>query len=368
MRKVFHIMRTYGAHGGERQLEQMFAQPAPSVAEQFVFLYRDTECERLFRQRTQLLVHRLCAFAVRPRGAWAEMALLMLTLPWMQLRLLWLIARHRPEVCVVHGFQASLAAWPAAMLLHKRIGFAYFHRTTKSSAGRNPLFRLIYAPYRKLLGVSYAVKDSLAGLTPVSKLGVIENGVDTAPITQAQTGATRAEPPVIIAVGRLLSDKGQRLIIEAFASITTAQLWIVGDGEDHAHLTAMIGERSTIRLLGRRDDIPTLLAQATIFCHASPREGMSNAVLEAMAASLPSVVADAPGVSECHVDAITGFVVPRNAAAIAEKIALLLQDEALRKRMGDAAFVRVREQYSIAANRQKFLALYEELAGAPCAA
>ena len=365
---IFHVMRTYGNNGGERQLTQMFSQAAPGVSEQFVFLYNDVVCELLFSSKALLVFHRLWPWSVKPRGAWGEMVLLFPLLPWMQIRLLWLLLRHRPQVCIVHGFQASLVAWPAAMMSHKKIGFAYVHRTTKSSTGRHPLFGLIYTPYQKLIGVSQAVKASLTGLAENARLDALENGVDIAPIRQALTTTKRHIPPVIITVGRLLPHKGQELIIKAFEqckkTFPALELWIVGDGEHRPALEAAAQGIVSIKFLGRRDDIPQLLAQATLFCNASSWEGMSNAVLEAMAASLPSVVADAPGVSECHVNGVTGFIVERSAQALADKMTMLLRDSPLQQQMGEAAFKRVQENYSIQVNRQKYVALYAQLAGA----
>jgi glycosyltransferase involved in cell wall biosynthesis len=366
---VFHVMRTYGNHGGERQLAQMFAQPAPTVDEHFAFLYRDNNCEQLFASGAKLQFHRIWPFAVRPRySAWGEMALLLPLLPWMQLRLLGLLLWHRPQVCIVHGFQAALVAWPAAILLGGKTGFAYFHRIAKSYTGRHPLFRLIYAPYQKLIGVSLAVKASLSGLADASRLDALENGVDVERIRQALSTTKRHTPPVVIAIGRLLPHKGQLLIIEAFEAyrkeFPDMELWIVGNGEYRTDLEAAARKLgSSVQFLGRREDIPELLAAATIFCNASDWEGMSNAVLEAMAAGLPSVVTDAPGVTECHINNATGFVVERNVKALADKLAVLMHDPELRQRMGQAALQRVREKYSIQANRKKYISLYYQLAG-----
>ena len=119
-----------------------------------------------------------------------------------------------------------------------------------------------------------------------------------------------------------------------------------------------------MRFLGHRNDVPDLLRAATIFCHASSWEGMSNAVLEAMALGLASVVCDAPGVTECHVAGETGLVVDGDAGSIAAAIETLLNDPERRATMGAAAAKRIREHYSMEANRRRFLALYAELAGA----
>ena len=145
------------------------------------------------------------------------------------------------------------------------------------------------------------------------------------------------------------------------------ELWIVGDGPARGDLEAAaarsgIGDR--IRFWGYRNDVAPLLAAATLFVNASSWEGMSNAVLEAMALGLPSVVCDAPGVTECHVAGETGLVVPGDAGSIAAAVETLLSDPERRATMGAAAAKRIREHYSMEANRRRFLALYAELAGA----
>ena len=126
---------------------------------------------------------------------------------------------------------------------------------------------------------------------------------------------------------------------------------------------AKLGIADRVRFLGHRDDVPKLLRAATVFCHASSWEGMSNAVLEAMALGVPSVVCDAPGVSECHVAGETGLVVAGEAEAIAAAIESLLGDAERRTSLGEAARQRVRDHYSMESNRQRFLALYAQLTG-----
>jgi len=160
------------------------------------------------------------------------------------------------------------------------------------------------------------------------------------------------------------------LTIDAFVKCSQefpdAELWIVGEGESRADLekaTTRYGLGERIRFLGRREDVPELLASATLFVHASEWEGLSNAVLEAMAAGLPSVVVDAPGVTECHEDGRTGFVVSRTVEELAMRLAFLLRDPDLRERMGIAASKYVESRYSIRANREKYLDLYRQLAG-----
>jgi len=180
--------------------------------------------------------------------------------------------------------------------------------------------------------------------------------------------------PIIISVGRLLPHKRQAILIEAIAhlgpSFDSATLWIVGSGASRNALEQerqRLGVRERVVFWGHRADVPALLAQATIFANASSWEGMSNAVLEAMALGLPSVVADAPGVSECHVNGETGLIVSGASdqeltEQFSKALQTLLADPALQRRLGDSARARARERYSMEANRQRFLDAYRRIA------
>lgn len=367
---VVHVLRTYGVHGGERQLAQLFRVPKEGYRECFLFLYRDPDCETLYRQIGHLVLARLWPFPVRPRySPWLELVLLLPILPILQAKLIWFLVRNRCRACVVHGFQAALVAWPAAWIF-RGIGFAYIHRITKSTAGRNPVFRTIYTPFRVAAGVSRAVTDSLAGLVKPDRLLSLENGIDWRAVGDRAEQCRRERGPrtVISTVGRLLPHKGHDLILTGFAEVLAkhveCELWIIGDGTTLSGLKALaahLGIVEHVRFVGRSEDVPCLLGESHIYVHASEIEGMSNAVLEAMAAGLPSVVMDAPGVTECHVNGETGFVVPRSARALAEKIAELIEQPGLRDRLGAAARERVQRVYSIEANRTRYVELYRRL-------
>lgn len=369
-RYVLHVMRTYGVHGGERQLAQLFRVPKEGYRECFLFLYRDPDCEALYRQIGHLVLARLWPFPVRPRySPWLELVLLLPILPILQARLIWFLVRNRCRACVVHGFQAALVAWPAACIF-RSIGFAYIHRGTKSAAGHNPVFRAIYAPFRVAAGVSQAVTDSLAGLVKPDRLLPLENGIDWRVVGSRVEQCRRERGPctVISTVGRLLPHKGHDLILAGFAEVLAkhaeCELWIIGDGTTLSGLEALAVRMSIVehvRFVGRSEDVFCLLGKSHIYVHASEIEGMSNAVLEAMAAGLPSVVMDAPGVSECHVNGETGFVVSRSVDALAEKLANLVEQPELRKRLGIAAQARVQHTYSIEANRARYVELYRRL-------
>lgn len=371
--RVLHVMRTYGMHGGENQLAAYFAAgPDPGLKEAFAFIYRDEACRTLFLSRgANIPTHDLWSKELVPGSAWQEVLRLLPLLPIFQWRLARLLRKVEANVCVVHGVQAALVAWPIALLLGRRVRFLYVHRITKA-LGKGAWAKLLYGPFRLLAGNSKAVARSLEGLASPERIIALENGVDIKRLDARSTGGKQLPEnpgPIVIAVGRLLPHKRQALILEAIAVLisahTSVTLWIVGDGPERGplqELTHQLGLGNTVVFLGHRQDVPALLARATVFVNASAWEGMSNAVLEAMAVGLPSVVAEAPGVSECHINGETGLVVSGDALAIAAAIGRLLGDAYLQSKLGGRAREHARSHYSIEAARQRYLDVYRRLA------
>jgi glycosyltransferase involved in cell wall biosynthesis len=105
------------------------------------------------------------------------------------------------------------------------------------------------------------------------------------------------------------------------------------------------------------------LQGADVFLHSSSSEGISNAVLEAMACGLPVVTTDVGGMAEAVRDGVDGHVVaPRDVAAAAEALTRLAGDPEGRKRMGDSARERVRDRFDLAHQLDAFCELFTTLA------
>lgn len=369
--RALHLMRTYGKHGGEQQLSQLFgANQRAEVEETFAFVFKDPECATLFAQRAPQLAQVALWSRPQPTGsAWRELLRLIPRLPLLQWRYFRLVAGMRPNVCVVHGFQAALVAWPTACW-KRGVSHAYVHRITKGASRVAWAFRALYLPFRLVAGNSSAVMQSLAPYANARKLMALDNGIDLERFDRRRGELSAGEvlpnnADVVISVGRLLPYKGQDLLIDAVASLLPVyprlRLWIVGDGASRDGLERQVrslGIQAHVVFLGHRSDVPALLDRARLFANASSWEGMSNAVLEGMASGLPSVVADAPGVSECHVQGVTGLVVDRNPRALALGMAQLLEDPEGARRMAQAARERVEVHYSIAASRARYDHLY----------
>jgi colanic acid/amylovoran biosynthesis glycosyltransferase len=182
---------------------------------------------------------------------------------------------------------------------------------------------------------------------------------------------TPENPLRILSVGRLEWKKGYEFALQAIRMLVDRDIsvsyQIIGDG---GHRDALyfarhqLGLENFVEFCGSQPHGKVLqnLSQAEIFLHSAVSEGFCNAVLEAQAMSVPIVCTDADGLAENVANGVTGFVVPRrDPAAMAEKLALLAEDSALRLRMGKAGRVRVETHFQLHQQIESFEAFYESL-------
>jgi glycosyltransferase involved in cell wall biosynthesis len=166
------------------------------------------------------------------------------------------------------------------------------------------------------------------------------------------TLGTSLQRVVVIAVSRLVRSKGYAELVRAIAALPELELWVVGQrlesdrGDDMDAMFAASGLGPRLRRLGYRDDVAALLAAADIFVLPSYFEGLPMSVIEAMLCGLPVVASDIRGPREQVVDGLTGILVPpRQVEPLAEALARLAADPALRAAMGAAGRERARALY-----------------------
>ena len=161
--------------------------------------------------------------------------------------------------------------------------------------------------------------------------------------------------------------KGHITILKSIKIILKSHkvtLFIAGDGILKKTIQNEIKKlklEKNVILLGNIENIPSLLSKMDVFVNGSLWEGMSNAVLEAMCSGLPSVVVDAPGVTECHENFKTGFVVKNNSQLIAKMVIKLINDKNLRYEMGCSARKRIEKHFSMLNNRNQFKYIYKKM-------
>jgi glycosyltransferase involved in cell wall biosynthesis len=146
--------------------------------------------------------------------------------------------------------------------------------------------------------------------------------------------------PVVIVVARLVRHKGYPELLEAMRKVD-AELWVVGErlasdrGEDLEPLFITSGLGDRLRRLGHREDVAALLAAADVFALPSHFEGLPMSIIEAMLTGLPVVSTAIKGPREQVVHGVTGLLVPPGTVEpLAQALASLTRDPALRARMG----------------------------------
>jgi glycosyltransferase involved in cell wall biosynthesis len=220
----------------------------------------------------------------------------------------------------------------------------------------------------------------LAGIPP-SRFEVLYNCVDC---RRFAPGAQRADlrrtlgfaddELVILTVASLTPVKGHAALLEAAARVLAGTrlrlcfLWL-GEGGERARLEARVRELgigARVSLPGSCDGVPQYLAAADLFVLPSALEGMSNAILEAMASGLP-VVAHAVGGNPELVDhGRSGLLVPAgDPAALAAAIERLLHHDAERRAMGSAARRRAEQIFSLEAMLKRYADYYQNAVPIP---
>jgi glycosyltransferase involved in cell wall biosynthesis len=198
------------------------------------------------------------------------------------------------------------------------------------------------------------------------------SGVDTEKLKPLPEPPT---PPVTAAyVGRMLADKGVLTLIEAFSRVTKRgiklQLLLAGD-TDKENPGSLAPEQLRefaslygITWLGHVADIREVWARANFAVLASRREGLPKSLLEAAACGRAMVATDAPGCREIAIAGETALTVPvDDAAALADAMATLAGDAAMRERFAVNARALVERKFSAAAIGRETVALYKSLAG-----
>lgn len=207
-----------------------------------------------------------------------------------------------------------------------------------------PVLRRIWSNASVVTAISKEHQRLAHRFMPDLDIAIVLNGVDTSRFHPADAPQQISELN-IFCVGRLIDRKGQHHLLRAFTHLLancgcSLRLTLVGtgDAEDSLRrLASALGVVHAVTFAGfvAREEMPTVYRQADIFVLPSQNEGMSNALLEAMASGLPVVVTNTGGTAELVVEGTHGHVVPwGDVSALTEALAALVRDENTRRRMG----------------------------------
>lgn len=268
------------------------------------------------------------------------------------LRLSWFLRRERFDIVHTHDLWSNLLGVPAARLagtpaiVSSRRDLGHFDWY---QGKRRVWLRRIQNLSGALLANSTSIRDVLIaedGFAP-EKVRVIPNGVEVQKFCAGRDGRDTLFPGVgdaklIVLVGNMHTDvKGHPWLIASAPAVIRefpfTRFVLIGDGEQRGVFekqVAALGLAHNFLFLGRRSDIPELLACCDVAVLPSRAEGLPNAVLEYMAASLPTVVSRVGGNAELINDGVTGLVVPaEDSAALSAALLKLLREPTLARKM-----------------------------------
>jgi glycosyltransferase involved in cell wall biosynthesis len=288
-------------------------------------------------------------------------------------RLVRLVRARRFDVVHSHLFRSDLHALAAAELTGTPALISTEHSSgsrRKRSPAFGRLFRLTASRFDRIIAVSEQVAQHLRRWSGVDggRVVVIANGIDARAYRALPAGPAGGGERVVGFIGRFEPRKGVPTLIEAAAMLGrrrgNARFRLVGDGRGRREAEAQAaaaGLDGRIEFAGSRSDIPRTLGEFDVFVLPSYSEGLSIALLEAMAAGRPIVATAVGGTPEAIEHGRSGLLVgPGDAPALAGAIERLLDDPALARRLGENARQRVDERFTIEANAERVWALYHK--------
>jgi glycosyltransferase involved in cell wall biosynthesis len=252
-----------------------------------------------------------------------------------------------PVVFTAHGWQFAegIAAWQKYTVLAEETVLSRMTRRIITVSG-----------YDRDLALHYRLG------TP-RKVILVHNGMPW--LDRSVPGPGASATVRLVMVARFQEQKDHATLFAALERLEDLpwSLELIGDGPDLGRWQEWVASRgwgNRVRFSGQVLDVPNRLAAADVFVLASLWEGFPRSILEAMRAGLPVVVSDVGGVRESVLDGQTGYVVPaRDADALADRLADLMADGSLRRRLGDAGRVRFEDEFTFEAMLTKTLKVWE---------
>jgi glycosyltransferase involved in cell wall biosynthesis len=304
--------------------------------------------------------------------------------------------QYRPEVLQLLGtIRIGSIPWIWAL---KRLGIAALYSVTTASKVtrqtdgvdiRLARFRVLFNTMDCIVTNNRPLAEALREMGVVTRVEIIANGVDLERFSpSAEPEATTAlrgrlgigpDELMILAVGAVMPRKGSDLLINAWSRLNAehpnTHLVFVGPRHDSTEShhesfqdeidrrVAASGAPERIHFVGLTEDVPSYLRAADIFALPSKREGMPNAVLEAMACRKPVVMTPFEGLSDDLGHPGRQYLLTdHDLDALSRALLRLVEDRELRDSLAEQGWRWIRENMSLERSVARYAELYEELA------
>jgi glycosyltransferase involved in cell wall biosynthesis len=294
-------------------------------------------------------------------------------------KLLKVLRQGKVEILQTHLRHSNILGALAGMLAGIPV-VATLHSTHVQPNGRLYRLRFLAEQYilrlgaRRVIAVGRKIEEINRDRLVDKVMDIVPNPVQCFPSpSQEERRSIRQEIAgdqgkfLILTVGRLIPEKGLRDLLNAFAQVhekhSSGMLIVVGDGEILGELklqTASLGLVKDVRFVGARDDVPRLLSAGDVYVSSSYREGLSLAMLEAMAAGLP-ILATKVGDTEFLLNDGRGLMVsPRDVTALVNGMCYLIENPDRMKEIGCSARKFVEANYAPSQWMERLLGIYEQ--------
>jgi glycosyltransferase involved in cell wall biosynthesis len=241
------------------------------------------------------------------------------------------------------------------------------------------IFKIAARDCSKCVANCHAIKNNVIEQEklPDEKVSVIYNGLDFSPYMKPSNGDhLRSELGIdnSVHIVGMIADiyfeiKGQKYFLEAarkiLKKVSNVKFLLIGEGHlrrKYEEMAYKLGIEKNVFFLGKRSDIPGILSAFDVSVLCSTSEGLSNVIMESMAAGKPVVATNVGGNSEIVIDGVTGYLVPpADSDALATAVIALLQSPDKAKSMGVEGRRVVKEKFSLSEMVENYEKLYRDL-------
>jgi len=290
------------------------------------------------------------------------------------------LKEQRINIVHAHDLYTILLAVPAAKIAGCRVVVGRLDLVHWEGRGRRAALTISSRVADHVIANAAAVRAMLIEKEriPSDRISLIYNGIDLAEFDRrseqpalARLPETGRSPVAVLVANMVHSVKRQEDFLEALALARarcgSLQAFLVGDGPRRAELerlAARLGlNGGAVHFLGYRVDVPSVLRRATLGVLCSSKEGLSNAVIEGMAAHLPMVVTNAGGNPELVEHGKRGLVVGvQRPQELADAMLQLLENPGAARQMGEAGRKFVAEKMNLNRMLEAHDQLYQRLA------
>lgn len=356
--RILYVIDDLGPGGAERRFVQLIKRLNPQSFETMVVLLTDiVHYEEIYGLETEVVK--------LDRRVKKD--------PLIFFRLFAVCRRWKPDVVHSWGSMSAVYAGPVAKMLRVKLINAMIAGAPARLTANQRIRRMFTFPLSDIIQ-----SNSYAGLeaydVPQKKRSMIHNGFDFARMSALkEPDAVRAELGVrtrYVAgmVAGFRHHKDYDSLVSAAQEVLRKRddvtFVCVGGGPDLERIKKLAEADERIIFTGNRSDVESIVNALDIGILSTYGEGISNSIMEYMAAGKPVIASEGGGTRELVVDGETGFLVPQKSPdRLAEKIEELLDDAGLRAKMGLMGKQMIQREFSIERMTSEHIQLYERLAG-----